>query len=331
MHVLVTGGCGYIGSHTCVELLNHGHDVTILDNLSNSDRDVAARIEQITACSVRFIEGDVRDQQLVEGVLRNSDCQAVLHFAGLKAVAESIAQPVAYYDSNVSGTLRLLRAMEVVGVRRLIFSSSATIYGSPASVPIHENFPLLPGNPYGCSKLMVEDMLRDVSAADDTWRIAILRYFNPAGAHESGQIGEDPHGVPSNLVPYIAQVAAGKLKEVLIFGDDYPTPDGTGVRDYIHVADLAEGHVKALEALAERRSLTVNLGTGKGHSVLEMVRAFERACGRSIRHRVVDRRPGDVAECFADPSLAKTILGWEAQHGLDRICSDAWRWQVGRK
>lgn len=330
VRVLVTGGCGYIGSHTCVALLEAGYQVTIIDNLSNSRRDVVSRVERITGKSLEFVEGDVRDQALVLKVLQGRGIEVVLHFAGLKAVGESVASPGKYYACNVGGTIQLLEAMDASSVKRLVFSSSATVYGEPLSVPICEDFPLAPTNPYGRSKLMVEEMLRDMAIADSSWRVAILRYFNPTGAHESGLIGEDPNGVPSNLMPYITQVAAGRLSELSVFGSDYPTPDGTCIRDYIHVVDLADGHVKALEALDQRQVTTVNLGTGRGYSVLDIVAAFEQASNQKIKYRIADRRSGDAAQCFADPALAHTLLGWEAHRDLGAMCRDAWRWQVNQ-
>ncbi|RXZ43454.1 UDP-glucose 4-epimerase GalE [Crenobacter cavernae] len=326
--ILVTGGAGYIGSHACVELLDAGYELVVLDNLSNSKHDVLQRVEDIAGKKPIFVEGDIRDAELLDAVFSRFPIDAVLHFAGLKAVGESVEQPLRYYDNNVSGSLRLVEAMQRHGVKTLVFSSSATVYGDPHAVPISEDFPLQPTNPYGRSKLMVEDMLRDLHHADPEWRIAILRYFNPVGAHDSGLIGEDPNGVPNNLLPYIAQVAVGKLAKLRVFGDDYPTPDGTGVRDYIHVVDLARGHLKALEALRpESNLLTVNLGTGRGYSVLEMVKAFAAASGRAIPYEVVARRPGDIAECRADPTLAERLIGWKADKGLDEMCASAWKWQ----
>ena len=320
---LVTGGLGYIGSHTCVELLAAGHHVRIIDNLSNSKPAVLDRISEIAGARPEFIRADIHDR----GTLREAlpGCDAVIHFAGLKAVGESVAQPLRYYDNNVSGSIALFETMAETGVKTVVFSSSATVYGDPASVPIREDAPLSATNPYGRSKLMIEDILRDVARADPTWRIALLRYFNPVGAHPSGRIGEDPNGIPNNLMPYVAQVAVGKLECLSVFGNDYPTPDGTGVRDYIHVVDLAKGHLAALER--QGGLLTVNLGTGRGYSVLEMVRAFEAASGRKVPYRIAPRRPGDVAQCYADPSLAAALLGWRAEKGLEAMCADAWRWQ----
>lgn len=327
-HCLVTGGLGYIGSHTCVELLAAGHRVRILDNLSNSKPAVLGRIAELSGQSPEFVGADVRDR----GALREAlaDCSAVIHFAGLKAVGESVAKPLLYYGNNVEGSLALFETMGEAGVNALVFSSSATVYGDPASVPIREDAPLSATNPYGRSKLMIEDILRDLAKADPTWRIALLRYFNPVGAHPSGRIGEDPNGIPNNLMPYVAQVAVGKLDCLAVFGNDYPTPDGTGVRDYIHVVDLARGHLAALEALERDGGLlTVNLGTGQGYSVLEMVKAFECASGRRVPYRIAPRRSGDIACCYADPTLATELLGWHAEYGLDAMCADAWRWQSG--
>lgn len=326
MKVLVTGGAGYIGSHTVVELLAAGHDAVIIDNLCNSKATVLDRIERIAGRRPPFVHGDIRDRTALLPAL--AGCGAVIHFAGLKAVGESVAKPLEYYDNNVAGSVTLFEAMRDAGVRTLVFSSSATVYGDPHAVPIREDFPLSATNPYGRSKLMIEDMLRDLAAADAGWRIALLRYFNPVGAHASGILGEDPNGIPNNLMPFVAQVAVGRLPQLAVFGDDYPTPDGTGVRDYIHVVDLALGHLAALKGLAARAGLlTVNLGTGRGYSVLEMVRAFERASGRPVPYRVAPRRPGDIAACYADPSLADRLLGWRAQRDIDAMCADAWRWQ----
>ncbi|MBV6475701.1 MAG: UDP-glucose 4-epimerase [Rhodocyclaceae bacterium] len=326
--ILVTGGAGYIGSHVCVELLQTGYDVVVLDNLCNSRRDVLGRIARIAGRPVAFHERDVRDEAALRGIFREHAIDAVLHFAGLKAVEESVARPLAYYNNNVGGTLALCAVMSEAGVRRLVFSSSATVYGDPDAVPVREDHPLRPTNPYGHSKAMIETILQDLSRSDPAWKIALLRYFNPVGAHESGLIGEDPGGVPNNLLPFIAQVAVGRREALNVYGNDYPTPDGTGVRDYIHVVDLARGHLAALEKLATSSEvLSVNLGTGRGYSVLEMVEAFRRASGRDIPYRIVARRPGDVAACYADPALAARLLGWRAERGLERICRDAWRWQ----
>lgn len=328
MHILVTGGTGYIGSHACVVLLAAGHDVTVIDSLANSRREVVDRIEQIAGRRPVFSAGDVRDHEVLHAVFAQRPVDAVIHFAGLKAVGESVAQPLRYYDCNVGGTLALCDVMNDVGVKTLIFSSSATVYGDPASVPIREDFPRSATNPYGASKLMIEDMLADLAKSDAQWRIARLRYFNPVGAHESGLIGEAPSGIPNNLMPYVAQVASGQRDSLRVFGDDYPTPDGTGVRDYIHVMDLAEGHIAALEYLVRQGGLlTVNLGTGCGYSVLDMVHAFEQASGRPVPYSVAARRPGDIAACYADPALAERLLGWKARRGIDEMCRDAWRWQ----
>lgn len=326
--ILVTGGTGYIGSHTCVALAQAGHAVVLLDNLSNSSIAVLDRLE--TLCGVRpsFVQGDIRDAALLDKVFAQQPIRAVIHFAGLKAVGESIEQPLEYYDNNVSGTLQLLAAMRRAKVTSFVFSSSATVYGNPASMPVREDFPRSATNPYGRSKLIVEDILADLQQAEPAWRIARLRYFNPVGAHESGLIGEDPQGVPNNLMPYIAQVAAGRRDCLNVWGDDYPTPDGTGVRDYIHVMDLAAGHIAALDYLDRCGGLlTANLGTGRGFSVLEMVHAFERASGRRVAYRMAPRRPGDIAQCWADPGFALQALGWQAKRGLEQMCADAWRWQ----
>ena len=326
--IFVTGGAGYIGSHTCVELLNAGHTVTVFDNLSNSQPEALQRVERITGKSVHFIEGDIRDQAALTAALQASQPTAVIHFAGLKAVGESVAQPLHYYDNNVVGTLCLLRAMQAAAVKTLVFSSSATVYGDPQRLPLTEDHPLSATNPYGQTKLVIENMLRDLYRSDAAWRIAILRYFNPVGAHASGLIGEDPQGVPNNLLPYVAQVAVGRRDCLNVWGNDYPTPDGTGVRDYIHVVDLALGHLAALDQLDKApQCLTVNLGTGTGYSVLDMVRAFSAASGRPIAHRFSPRRAGDVAACYADPALAQQRLGWRAERDLATMCADAWRWQ----
>lgn len=326
--ILVTGGTGYIGSHACVALMQAGYEVVILDNLSNSRRDVVDRITRIVGRSPVFIEGDVRDKTLVSRVLRERSVSAAIHFAGLKAVGESVAQPLRYYDCNVGGAIALCEAMAEAGVKNLIFSSSATVYGDPASVPIREDFPTGATNPYGRSKLMIEDVLADVHKSDASWRIARLRYFNPVGAHESGLIGEEPSGIPNNLMPYVAQVASGQRERLSVYGNDYPTRDGTGIRDYIHVVDLAEGHLAALRYLEDKGGLlTVNLGTGRGCSVLDMVAAFEKASGRPIPYQIVDRRPGDIAECWADPAAAEKLLGWRATRDVEAMCRDTWRWQ----
>lgn len=327
MSILVTGGAGYIGSHACVELLLAGHEVVIFDNFSNSHPEALRRVEQITGRRLILVEGDIRDQAAVEATLRQYGCKAVIHFAGLKAVGESVEKPLTYYDNNVIGTHRLLVAMQNTGVGTLVFSSSATVYGEPQHLPLAEDHPLSATNPYGRSKLVIEDMLRDVYRANPNWRIAILRYFNPVGAHDSGLIGEDPQGVPNNLMPFVAQVAVGRREYLNVWGNDYRTRDGTGVRDYIHVVDLALGHLKALERLVEPQCVAVNLGTGVGYSVLEVVKAFEDACGQSIPYRVFPRRPGDVASCYADPSHAVRYLGWSAQRDMAAMCRDHWNWQ----
>jgi UDP-glucose 4-epimerase len=327
--VLVTGGAGYIGSHTCIELMSAGHDVVVVDNLCNSKIESLHRVERIAGRPVAaFAQVDVRDRNALQAVFAAHAIDAVIHFAGLKAVGESVARPLEYYDNNVSGTIALCEVMAENGVRSLAFSSSATVYGDPASVPINEDFPTAPTNPYGRSKWMVEYMLRDLCAADPEWRVALLRYFNPVGAHNSGLIGEDPNGVPNNLMPFVSQVAVGKLARLRVFGGDWPTPDGTGVRDYIHVLDLAQGHVCAIDYLRDHAGLlTVNLGTGRGYSVLEVVRAFETASGRPVPHEIVARRPGDIAQCYADPLLANRLLGWVARRDLAQMCADAWNWQ----
>ena len=328
MHILVTGGAGFLGSHACVALMAVGHEATVIDDLSNSQREVLDRVETISGKRPIFVEGDVRDRELLREVFAQRPVDAVIHFAGLKAVGESVAQPLRYYDCNVGGAIALCEVMAEVGVKTLIFSSSATVYGDPASVPIRENFPRSATNPYGASKLMIEDILADLSKSDSAWRIARLRYFNPVGAHESGLIGESPSGIPNNLMPFVAQVANGQRERLSVFGNDYPTPDGTGVRDYIHVMDLAEGHVAALDYLIKHLGLfSVNLGTGSGYSVLDMVRSFEQASGRPVPYSIMPRRSGDVAACYADPSLARNLLGWSAKRGIDEMCRDAWRWQ----
>ena len=327
MKILVTGAAGYIGSHTVLELLEAGYGVLAVDNLRNSSRESLRRVEALTGCTVPFVEVDIRDEAAMRGVLREASFDAVMHFAALKAVGDSIEQPLAYYDNNVAGTIALLRAMDAAGVRRMIFSSSATVYGNPDTVPIPETAPVgSPSNPYGYSKLMIEQILRDLAAADPRWSVALLRYFNPVGAHPSGRIGEDPRGIPNNLVPFISQVAVGRREALSIFGDDYPTPDGTGVRDYIHVVDLARGHLAALEHIKPNCRVW-NLGTGRGYSVYEAVAAFEKVSGQKIPVRVAPRRPGDIATCYADPTLARDELGWQAEHDLDAMMRDAWNWQ----
>lgn len=332
MKILVTGGMGYIGSHTVVELQNAGHEVVVVDNLCNAVASVQERVQRITDKTFVFEEADIRDRAALERIFGAHQVDAVIHFAGLKAVGESVAQPLRYYDNNVNGSVILFETMAKFGVTSLVFSSSATVYGDPASVPIREDFPLQATNPYGRSKLMIEDILRDLAKAEPSWRIALLRYFNPVGAHESGLIGEEPNGIPNNLVPYIAQVANGQREKLSVFGGDYPTPDGTGLRDYIHVVDLAIGHVKTLDRLAREPGIvTYNLGTGRGNSVLEMVRAFEAACGRPIPYQIVDRRPGDVAQCYADPAKAREELGWTAERDVAQMCADVWRYQTTAK
>jgi UDP-glucose 4-epimerase len=327
--ILVTGGAGYIGSHTCVELLAAGYDVVVVDNLCNSKPEALRRVEAIAGRKLRaFHQVDVCDRAALAEVFSAHRIDAVIHFAALKAVGESVAQPLRYYGNNIAGTVVLAEVMAAAGVKTFVFSSSATVYGDPASVPINEDFPTGPTNPYGRTKWMMEYVLRDLAAADPAWRIALLRYFNPVGAHPSGRIGEDPNGIPNNLMPFVTQVAVGKREKLSVFGDDYATPDGTGVRDYIHVVDLADGHVKALQRLAQSPGvLTVNLGTGRGYSVLEVVKAFEVASGRRVPYQIVARRPGDVAQCWADPALAERELGWRATRGLDDMCADSWRWQ----
>ncbi len=326
--IFVTGGAGYIGSHTCVELLNAGHQVTVFDNFCNSQPESLRRVERITGKKLTLVQGDVRDAAALQSALRASGASAVIHFAGLKAVGESMQDPLAYYDSNVVGTLRLLHAMQQCGLDTLVFSSSATVYGDPHYLPLTESHPLVATNPYGQTKLVIEEMLRDLYRSEPAWRISILRYFNPVGAHASGLIGEDPQGVPNNLLPFVAQVAVGRRPFLNVWGDDYATPDGTGVRDYIHVVDLALGHLKALERLREHgQCQAINLGTGVGYSVLEMVRAFEHASGKPVPYQVAPRRAGDIAACYADPSQALALLGWRAERGLQAMCDDAWRWQ----
>jgi UDP-glucose 4-epimerase len=328
MKILVTGGAGYIGSHTCIELLQGGHEVVVVDDLSNAEADVLARVARLAGAAPSFVQADIRDRAAMEGLFAQHRFDAVIHFAGLKAVGESVAQPLRYYDVNVYGSVVLFQTMQKFGVKTLIFSSSATVYGDPATTPIVEDFPLQTTNPYGASKLMIENILRDLAVAEPDWRICLLRYFNPVGAHESGLIGENPRGIPNNLLPFIAQVAEGRRERLSVFGDDYPTPDGTGMRDYIHVVDLAVGHVKALERLAAAPGvLTYNLGTGKASSVLEMVRAFETASGRPIPYAILPRRAGDIAVCYAATDLAERELGWKATRGIDQMCADAWRWQ----
>lgn len=328
MAVLVTGGVGYIGSHTTIELIESGREVVIVDNLSNSNIIVLDRIEELTGTRPKFYELDVQDKKKLEKVFEENTIESVIHFAASKAVGESVEKPLEYYSNNLINTLVLLETMRKYNVKNFVFSSSATVYGDPQTCPILEEFPLSATNPYGRTKLMIEDMLRDICKADKTLNVAILRYFNPVGAHKSGRIGEEPNGIPNNLMPYITKVAIGQLKELSVFGDDYNTPDGTGVRDYIHVVDLSIGHVKALDKLETNSGLvTYNLGTGNGYSVLDMVKAFEKASGRKIAYKIVDRRAGDIAMCYADATKAKNELGWEAKYKLDEMCEDSWRWQ----
>jgi UDP-glucose 4-epimerase len=329
MKILVTGGAGYIGSHTCVELLQAGYEVTVVDNLSNSKEESLKRVQELAGRSLAFHKVDLLDRNGLEAVFTETSVDAVIHFAGLKAVGESVAKPLDYYHNNITGTLVLLETMQKFKVRNLVFSSSATVYGDPHTVPITEDFPTGgTTNPYGRTKLMIEEICRDLHVADSNFNVALLRYFNPVGAHESGRIGEDPNDIPNNLLPYISQVAVGKLKELSVFGNDYPTHDGTGVRDYIHVVDLALGHLRALEKLQTDPGVVVyNLGTGQGYSVLEMAAAFAKTSGREVPYRIVDRRPGDIATCYADPGKARSELHWTATRGLEEMCRDAWRWQ----
>lgn len=329
MKILVTGGAGFIASHTNVELLNAGYDVVVVDNLVNSSRESVARVEELTGKKISFYEEDLLNEKAIDAIFEKENIDSVIHFAALKAVGESCQIPLRYFDNNLTGTLNLLNVMERHGVKSIVFSSSATVYGKPESVPIREDFPLSVSNPYGRTKLIIEDMLRDIYKSDNEWDIALLRYFNPIGAHESGMIGENPHGIPNNLLPYVAKVAAGQLECVNVFGDDYDTPDGTGVRDYIHVVDLATGHIKALEKLVTHPGLvTYNLGTGVGYSVLDIIKNFEKACGKEIPYKITPRRPGDIDMCYADPAKAKEELGWEATRSIDKMCEDAWRWQT---
>lgn len=329
MKILVTGGAGYIGSHTCVELLNAGYDVAIVDNLDNSNSKAVDRIEQITGREVTFYEKDIRDKEAMHEIFALEKPKCVIHFAGLKAVGESVQKPLEYYENNINGTLVMLDAMRKNGCKNIIFSSSATVYGDPAFIPITEECPKgSPTNPYGWTKSMLEQILTDLHTSDPEWNVILLRYFNPIGAHKSGLIGEDPKGIPNNLLPYVAQVAIGKLKCLGVFGNDYDTPDGTGVRDYIHVVDLAVGHVKAIDKIKEDPGVKIyNLGTGKGYSVLDIVKAYSKACGHDIPYEIKPRRAGDIATCYADASLAKKELGWEAEYGIDEMCADSWRWQ----
>lgn len=326
--ILVTGAAGYIGSHTCIELLEAGFHIIALDNLSNSNRTSLQRVEEITGKTFPFVEGDIRDKEMLERLFTEYEVDGVMHFAGLKAVGESVKKPLIYYDNNVQGSIELLQAMQRHQVKKIVFSSSATVYGKPKVVPIDEDHPLNAINPYGQTKLMFEQILRDIAHADSEWRIAMLRYFNPIGAHQSGKIGENPSGIPNNLMPYITQVAVGKCDVLSIFGDDYETPDGTGVRDYIHVVDLAKGHLKALEYLSDHRGIDVfNLGTGRGYSVLELIHTFEKVTDKRIPYQIIDRRPGDSAVCYADTTKAEQTLHWKAQFDVERMCQDSWRWQ----
>ncbi|MGI9281575.1 MAG: UDP-glucose 4-epimerase GalE [Endozoicomonas sp.] len=329
MSILITGGAGYIGSHTCLELLNAGHKVVVVDNLCNAKEESLVRVSKLSGKEIHFHKVDIRDKKGMREVFRQHAIDAVIHFAGLKAVGESTRIPHEYYDNSLTGTLNLVKIMSEFNVHNLVFSSSATVYGDPHKVPIREDFPTgSPTNPYGKSKLMIEEILRDLATSDERWNFSLLRYFNPVGAHESGLIGEDPNGIPNNLMPFIAQVAVGKRESLAIFGHDYPTPDGTGVRDYIHVVDLAKGHLAALQTHWNSRGVhTYNLGTGKGSSVFEMLRAFEKACGSPLRFHIAPRRPGDIAECYADPTYAEEQLGWRATLSVDDMCADTWRWQ----
>jgi UDP-glucose 4-epimerase len=327
--ILVTGGAGYIGSHTCLELLGNDYEVVVVDNLSNSKEESLKRVMDLAGKRLEFYKVDLLDKVSLNKVFGQAAFDAVIHFAGLKAVGESVTSPLKYYTNNVAGTIALCEVMIRHNIKNLIFSSSCTVYGNPHKVPITEDFPLLPTNPYGRTKLIIEDILRDLHRADHTWNVALLRYFNPVGAHKSGRIGEDPNGIPNNLFPFISQVAVGKFPFLSVFGDDYPTPDGTGIRDYIHITDLALGHLKALKMLSSNPGVvTYNLGTGSGYSVLEIVTAFEKAAGKKIPYRITGRRPGDIALAYADPSLAKKELGWTAERGLDEMCADSWKWQT---
>ena len=328
MSILVTGGAGYIGSHTSILLIEAGYDIVIFDNFCNSSKESIARVEKITGKSIKVVEGDIRNRDDLIGVFEEYDIDSVIHFAGLKAVGESVEIPLKYYDYNVYGTIVLCEVMQKYNCKSIVFSSSATVYGDPHTTPIKEDFPTSATNPYGRTKLFIEEILRDIFVSDNEWKIVLLRYFNPVGAHISGTIGEDPQGIPNNLMPFVAQTAVGKRDHLSIFGDDYDTPDGTGVRDYIHVMDLAQGHVDAIDRIDDfDEVMTINLGTGNGYSVLDMVKAFEKASGREVPYRVVQRRDGDIATCFADPSYAKDILGWEAKRSIEEMCEDGWRWQ----
>jgi len=328
MKILVTGGAGYIGSHTLILLIDAGYEVVVFDNFCNASKESITRVEKLVNQKITVIEGDIRERDDLEKAFSTHKIEAVIHFAGLKAVGESVEQPLKYYDNNVNGTAVLCEVMAKNGCKSIIFSSSATVYGDPATTPILENFPLSATNPYGRSKLMVEEILRDVYVSDNEWKVVLLRYFNPVGAHESGTIGEDPNGIPNNLMPFIAQTAVGKRDVLSVFGDDYHTIDGTGVRDYIHVVDLAQGHVNALDRIVNfTEPMTINLGTGRGCSVLEMIQAFEKASGKKVSYQIVERRVGDIATCFADPTYAKKVLDWEAKRGITEMCEDSWRWQ----
>lgn len=327
--ILVTGGAGFIGSHTCVELLNAGYEIAVIDNFSNSKPESLKRIKQITGKDFKFYENDLLNREAVEKIFAENKIDAVIHFAGFKAVGESVAKPIEYYHNNIGSTLVLCDVMKKYGCKKIVFSSSATVYGNPASVPINEDFPLSTTNPYGSTKLMIEQILRDLYVSDNEWSVALLRYFNPIGAHESGLIGENPNGIPNNLVPYIALVALGKLDHLNVFGGDYDTKDGTGVRDYIHVVDLSIGHLKALEKVMSTTGVDAyNLGTGNGYSVLEIVKAYEKACGRPVKYEIVDRRPGDIPECFANPEKSKRELGWEAKRGIEEMCASSWNFTI---
>ena len=325
--ILVTGGCGYIGSHTVLELLQKGYDVVVVDNFSNSSFESLRRVQELTGKSVVFYEADIRDEKKMDEIFSAHEFSAVIHFAAFKAVGESCKMPLKYYENNISGTVALLKVMDKHGVKKVIFSSSATVYGTPERLPLDENCHLSTTNPYGSTKLMMEGIMQDLYKADNAWNVILLRYFNPVGSHESGRIGEDPKGIPNNLMPYVAQVASGKLAQISVFGDDYDTPDGTGVRDYIHVVDLALGHIAALERCTESGVHIYNLGTGRGYSVLEMIHAFEKACGKTLPYKIAPRRDGDVAACYACPDKAKNELGWEAKFGIEEMCASQWKWQ----
>ena len=325
--ILVTGGCGYIGSHTVLEMLNKNYDVVVVDNFSNSSYESLRRVQELTGKTVTFYEADIRDEKKMDEIFSAHEFSAVIHFAAFKAVGESCKMPLKYYENNISGTVALLKVMDKHGVKKVIFSSSATVYGTPERLPLDENCHLSTTNPYGSTKLMMEGIMQDLYKADNAWNVILLRYFNPVGSHESGRIGEDPKGIPNNLMPYVAQVASGKLAQISVFGDDYDTPDGTGVRDYIHVVDLALGHIAALERCTESGVHIYNLGTGRGYSVLEMIHAFEKACGKTLPYKIAPRRDGDVAACYACPDKAKNELGWEAKFGIEEMCASQWKWQ----